>query len=360
MRLSVPTRRLGTPFQRPAWRYDALRNPDKYGFRNFCSRKVDNAGCLHRLTRKGLDVRVNYVVPAAVGVLSRGLPPRLAERLYAAWHRNWKRQGLPKLSIENVDQYENLVSWNARKLDRLPDVWLKKLVKHICNLEFSSDIDTALRLHLDDEYEQIKRYIGHLIFAKISDVEIAAQWRFTPGAITALRMIFFDFTALPSNPVAQWATLVQWVNNGDIKPDEFALYKRVHELGPLGLKAQVAGAFLDDGERLAVRDYLTKTAMTNTFNIQFATRTPRDALIYNRVVGDLVRLDLQREEVKVRQQEQRLLEMQVQKLGKELNEGKVQEMQSEDLKLIQSAISALARSDNEPRYRTVFDLSKVK
>lgn len=360
MRLSVPTRRLGTPFQRPAWRYDALRNPDKYGFRSFCSRKVDNAGCLRRLTKKGLDCRVNYVVPAAVQLLSRDLPPVLADRLLTVWKRAWKRQNVPKLAIENVDQYENLVSWNGKKIGRLPDAWLKKLVMHVCNLEYSADIDAALHLHLNDDYEQIKRYIGHLIFAKVPDAEIAKEWHFSTGAITALRMLFFDFGALPSSPVAQWATLVQWVNNGDIKPDEFALYRRVHELGPLGLKAQVAGAFLDDGERLTVRDYLTKTAMTNTYNIQFATRTPRDALIYNRVVGDLVRLDLQREEVKVRQQEQRLLEMQVQKLSKELNEGKVQEMQSEDLKLIQSAISSLARTDNDPRYRTVFDLSKVK
>lgn len=360
MRLSVPTRRLGTPFQRPAWRYDALRNPDKYGFRSFCSRKVDNAGCLRRLTKKGLECRVNYVVPAAVSILSRELPPRLAERLRTAWNRAWKRRNVPKLAVEHIDQYENLVSWHAGKLERLPDEWLKKLVKHVCNLEYSADIATALRFHLDDEYEQIKRYIGHLIFAKVPDTVIAKEWRLTPGVITALRMLFFDFAALPVSPVAQWATLVQWVNNGDIKPDEFALYRRVHELGPLGLKAQVAGSFLDDGERLAVKDYLTKTAMSNVYNIQFATRTPRDALIYNRVIGDLGRMELQREEINVRKQEQRLLEMQEEKLGKELNAGKVQEMQSEDLRLIQSAISALARTDNEPRYKTVFDLSKVK
>lgn len=265
-----------------------------------------------------------------------------------------------KLLIPNVDQYTNLVSWNKRKAEQLNDLWLRKLVLHVSNIEYSHDIASALRLHIDDEYEQIKRYIGHLIFAKLSDVEIAKQWSFQPGTITALRMLFFDFTALPKNPVAQWATLVQWVNNGDIKPDEFALYRRVHELGPLGLKAQVAGAFLEDNERLAIRDYLTKTATTNTYNIQFATRTPRDALIYNRVIGDLVRMDLQREELKVRQGEQKLLEMQVQKLGKELNEGRVQELQSEDLKLIQTAISALGRQDSEPRYRTVFDIGKVK
>jgi dihydroxyacid dehydratase/phosphogluconate dehydratase len=82
--------------------------------------------------------------------------------------------------------------------------------------------------------------------------------------------------------------------------------------------------------------------------------------VYNRVIGDLVRLDLQREEIKVRQQEQKLLEMQVQKLGKELNEGKVQELQSEDLKLLQSAISQLSRADSEPKYPTVFDINQPK
>ena len=358
MRSSVPTRRLGTPFQRPAWRYDALRNPDKYGFRSFCSRKVDNAGCLRRLIKKGLDHRVNFIVPAGVLQLSRNLPTRLSEKLFAVWKRQWRRSNQPKLAIERVDEYQNLVTWNARKMPSIPDPWLRKLVEHVNNVEFHVDIDAALKLHLNDEYAQIKRYIGHLIFAKQPDAEIAKEWNFSPGVITALRMLFFDFSALPAAPVPQWATLVQWVNNGDIKPDEFALYRRVHELGPLGLKAQVAGSFLNDEERLEVKDYLTKNALGNTFNIQFATRTPREALVYNRVIGDLVRLDLQREEIKVRQHEQRLLEMQVQKLGKELNEGKVQEMQSEDLKLLQSAINTLTKADSEPKYKTVFDLTK--
>lgn len=360
MRSSVPTRRLGTPFQRPAWRYDALRNPDKYGFRSFCSRKVDNAGCLRRLIKKGLDHRVNFIVPSGIQQLSRNLPARLSEKLLAVWKRRWRRQDLPKLAIERVDEYQNLVIWNARKMANLPDPWFRKLVQHVSNIEFYPDIDTALKLHLNDDYAQIKRYIGHLIFAKQPDAEIAKEWNFSIGVITALRMLFFDFGALPAAPVAQWATLVQWVNNGDIKPDEFSLYRRVHEMGPLGLKAQVAGAFLNEDERIEVKDYLTKTALGNTFNIQFATRTPREALVYNRVVGDLVRLDLQREEIKVRQHEQKLLEMQVQKLGKELNEGKVQEMQSEDLKLLQSAISQLSRADSEPRYKTVFDINQPK
>ena len=360
MRLSVPIRRLGTPFQRPAWRYDALRNPDKYGFRSFCSRKVDNAGCLRRLTKKGVECRVNFVLPKAVHLLSAGLSSELAYQLYRVWRKNWKKQGLTKLAIEGVDQYDNLVSWNAKKVTKFGDPWFKKLVEHVSNLELYPEIDAAIRLHLNDDYAQIKRYIGHLIFAKVPDAQIAKQWNFSEKTITALRMLFFDFGALPKDPIAQWATLVQWVNNGDIKSEEFALYRRVHELGPLGLKAQVAGAFLQDDERLEVRDYLSKTAMTNTYNIQFATRTPRDALIYNRVIGDLVRMDLQREELKVRQGEQKLLDMQVQKLGRELNKDTTRELQSEDLKLIQSAIGELVRRDSTPRYKTIFDLATAK
>lgn len=360
MRTTVPTRRLGTPFQRPAWRYDALRNPDKYGFRSFCSRKVDNAGCLRRLLKKGLDCRVNFIVPPTVQAMLRKLPAPLAEELLVVWKRSWRKQGIPKVSIEKVDQYENLVTWNAKKLQKLSDPWLRKLVEHISNIEFFPDVDAAVRLHLNDDYAQIKRYIGHQIFAGVADEEIAKQWNFATKTITALKMLFFDFGALPKAPVAQWATLVQWVNNGDIKADEFALYRRVHEMGELGLKAQVAGAFLAEDERLKVRDYLTKTALSNTYNIQFATRTPRDALIYNRVIGDLVRMDLQKEELKVRQCEQQLLEMQVKKLGKELNTAQTQEGQSEDLRLIQSAISAMSKHDSEPRYKTIFDLSKVK
>lgn len=360
MRISVPARRLGTPFQRPAWRYDALRNPDKYGFRCFCSRKVDNAACLRRLTKKGLDCVVNYRVPQVIQALSLQLPNHLADQLSRVWNKHWIRQEQPRMAIENVDQYDNLVNWHAKKLEKLNDEWFKKLVRHVSNIEQYPEIAEALRLHLNEDYAQIKRYIGHLIFAKMADEEIATEWEFPVKVITALRMLFFDFTALPNSPVAQWATLVQWVNNGDIKPDEFALYRRIHELGPVGLKAQVASAFLNDNERLQVRDYLTKSALANTFNIQFATRTPRDALVYNRVIGDLVRMDLQREELKVRQGEQKLLEMQVQKLSKEMNINTTQEAQNEDLKLIQEAINMLAKDDATPRYKTVFNLDQIK
>ena len=137
MRSSVPTRRLGTPFQRPAWRYDALRNPDKYGFRSFCSRKVDNAGCLRRLINRGLDHRVNFVVPPVIQQLSRNLPARLSEKLFAVWKRRWARQSQPKLAIERVDEYQNLVVWNARKMANLPDPWLRRLVQHVVTSSFT-------------------------------------------------------------------------------------------------------------------------------------------------------------------------------------------------------------------------------
>lgn len=303
---------------------------------------------------------MNHHVPSAVLTYCRLLPPALADILYSVWLKHWKRHFSRQVVIGNVDQYTNLVSWHAKKLDKLNDEWFIKIAKHVSNIEHYPEIDAALKLHLNDDYEQLKRYIGHLIFAKVPDATIAKQWSMPIKVITALRMLFFDFGALPKDPVAQWATLVQWVNNGDIKPEEFSLYKRVHELGPLGLKAQVAGSFLDSGERLQVKDYLTKSATTNLFNINFATRTPRDALIYNRVIGDLIRLDLQHEELKVRQCEQRLLEMQVQKLGKEMNTEAAPELQSEDLKLIQSAINVLAKQDSNPRYRTIFELTKMK
>ena len=303
---------------------------------------------------------VEYHPPRALRILSRQLQPNLAEQLNRVWTRNWNSRNIPRIRVEGVDQYENLVSWNIRKLEKINDLWFRKLARHVANYEFCPEIDAALRLHLNDDYEQIKRYVGHLIFAQVSDKDIAKQWELPVKTITALRMLFFDFTSLPKSPVARWGTLVQWVNNGDIKPDEFALYKRVHEMGELGLKAQVAGAFLNDDERLKVKDYLTKSATSNTFNIQFSTRTPRDAVLYNRVIGDLVRMDLQREELKLRQCEQRLMDMQVQKISKEMNIDKTQELQSEDLRLIQSAINLLSKEDSAPRYKTIFNLEEVK
>lgn len=352
---SVPIKRVGTPFQSPSWRFDAIRNPDKFGFRSLCSRKKDSANCLNRLIDKGLSYKVNTPYPE----LFKKVDSRYTGILNNIFKKYLKRNQQQRLAILKLDQYENFVSWNSAKIEQLNDEWLKRLIKHVFSIEFDSHIQAAIQFHISDENYQIKRFIGYQIFAGESDKDIAKKWKIPVKQVEAVRNIFFDFSYFPKDKVAQWAILVQLTNNGDIKQEEFSLYKRVFDLGKLGLKAQVCGYELTDDERGLVSDFLSKSALINTFNIHLSTKTYKDALIFNKVVQDLARLSLQKEEVRLKQQEIRLAELQFDKLKRDFSLNADTVVQTEDGLLLDAAIAELSLKDNEPKFKPFFELKSI-
>jgi hypothetical protein len=344
----VPNQKIGTPFQNPAWRYEAIKNPEKFNFKDYRSRKEDNANNLTRVISKGLD----YTVIKYPKVFNT-LPDNLA----VIANKIWKSRIGNRVRVENISEYTNFVNWNVKKLKGLNDKWLKRLIKHVFNIEPNPYIAAAIQLHINESYGQIKRFIGYQIFAGEPDSKIAVKWKLPIKTIQALHYIFFDFDYFPKDKVARWALLVQLTNNGDIKQDEFSLYKRVFDLGALGLKAQVCGFDLDDDERTQVTDFLAKSALVNTFNIQFSTRSHKDAIVYNRIISDLARLNVQREELKVKQQEQKLMELHVEKLKREINVGNVNDPLDEDLKLLKATVNELSHKDANPTFKPFYELN---
>ena len=355
----IPSRKLGTPFQRPSWRYDAWRNPDNYGFRYFCSKVQDNSKFLYRLINKGISYQVEYKIPSFIRNTARVLPTHLHLQLVKIWEKEWKKQHKYRLSITDIGSY-NLISWNIKKIEKLNDVWFKRLIKHIYNIDRSPAIELALNFYKNKDYAQLKRFIGHEIFAGFTDAEISKKWNISKEGVTAIRMLFFDFSCYPKDKVAQWATLVQWSNNGDISADEFSLYKRVYELGALGLKAQVCGYELTEPERVAVSDYLTKSALVNTFNLNFATRTSRDAFTYNKVLMDMATLNIRKAELKLKGEELKLLGLQVKNAESTAESTRAYVMTPEDQQLIQSSINELAIQDKVPQFQSIFDINQIK
>lgn len=348
MTTQVPHQKIGTPFQSPSWRYSAVRNPDKFNFKAYRSRKEDNASNLNRVVSKGLDYHV--VSPPSLFSELSGNEALIANKL---WHIAVNR----RLRVENVEEYTNFVNWNAKTVEELHDVWLKKLVKHVFNLDYDLYVAAAIQMHINESYGQIKRFIGYQIFAGESDKKIAIKWKLPVKTIQALHYIFFDFDYFPKDKIARWALLVQLTNNGDIQQEEFALYKRVFDLGALGLKAQVCGFDLDDDERTQVSDFLSKSALVNTFNIQFSTRSHKDAIVYNRIINDLARLNVQREELKVKQQEQKLMELHVEKLKREINVTEANVPLDEDLKLLKTSLDDLSHQDASPSFKSFYELN---
>lgn len=358
-RTQVPVTKIGTPYQRPSWRLDAISRPSKYGFRWLCTRQKDDAGAYKRLINKGLDYTVTYKYPKFFTTIAKNFPSHLKKQLELIWDRKYKKENSHKIVFNGVASMEDFVSWNAARVDNLHDVWFKKIIKHVFGLEYYSEIAYALELSLLPEYGEQKKYIGYQIFAGIPDTELAKTWNIPVKNICAVRHMLYDFSYMPKDKVARWAMLRQLVENEEIEKDDFSLYKRVFDMGELGLKAQVCYAHLTAEERDTVADYLGKSAMQNTFQLNFAVRTSKDALVYNRVISDMAKLQLQREELKVKQAELKLMELQAIKMRSEVNVT-ADETQPEDLQLLQGYINELSRKDSEHKFPSVVDVTSIK
>lgn len=273
---------------KPNWRYEALLNPGKYQLSQYLSKAKDNAGCLKRFIGAGLLYELNTTLPEEIASFVNKLPKEKAKELISLWHRSLKRNNLRKLKIDYSEAVlKNNAVWNLKKIAKLPDAFLRKAIKHVSNFEHDPYIAQAFALFQSSEYEEIVKFIGYCLYAKIGDKEIAKRWQLPIKTVEALRLLFFDFSKFPKDRVANFTFLRQLANNGTISDIDFSYYKRVFELGELGLKAQTDFASLTTEERAIVEEYLGKTVISNTFNLQFSIRNQKDALAYGSVISTL-------------------------------------------------------------------------
>lgn len=283
----VIANRLGINIK-PNWRYDALLHPAKYHFTQYLSKVKDNAGCLKRFIGAGLLYELNTVLPEEIASFISKLPKAKGDELRILWKRSLKRNKVRKLKVDYSEAaLKHNAVWNLKKIDSIPDTFLRRAIKHVSNFQHDQYISQAFSLYQSSEYEEIIKFIGYCLYAKTPDKEVAKRWQLPVKTIEALRLLFFDFSKFPKDRVANFTFLRQLANNGTISDIDFSYYKRVFELGELGLKAQTDFSSLTKEEREVVEEYLGKTVISNTFNLQFSIRNQKDALAYGSVISTL-------------------------------------------------------------------------
>lgn len=281
---SNPIARVGNKFVKPNWRFDAMQNPARYQLQDFVRRPNAGSNCLRRYLSRGLSYEVNYVIPEDVRRYITQLSPENGKLLRHMWVRFFKRSKLKKIVVEPPQQF---LLWNARMLANISDPFLRKALRHISSIEFDEAIAYAIDFSASPDTQEIFRFIGYCIYAKVSDEAIAIRWNIPVRYVEALRKLFFDFSAFPKDRIANFTYLRQLAINGTISDSDFAYYKRVYELGELGLRAQTDFYSLTDEERRLVEEYLGKSVISNTLNINFSIRTQKDAAAYGAVVSTL-------------------------------------------------------------------------
>ncbi len=358
--VNIPLAKIGSQFILPSWRYEALRRPQDYDLNSFLSnKKKPNPGYLKRLSKK-LDYEVKYVLPASFHKFNDGLDDRLSLQLKKVWDKQFKKNNDCKIHFVNHNQCKKLPAWNMRKVEKLNDDWLKRLVKNTYNFEGDNNIEWAVQTYRDPINSEIVRFIGYAIFAGISDIDIAKRWKIgSPHKVAALRNIFFDFSHFPKDKIALWSLLRQLVKMEEITEDDYRFYKRVYDLGELGLSAQVAFTHMTVDDQKKVERYIGKTAVSNTFNLEFCIKDMDDALNYNKVVGELAKVSLQHEMIVHKSEELKLLKLQINRTERDMNlDANVE--QPEDIALFEEMVRDMSRYDAEPKYVTFIDLKKNK
>lgn len=287
--MTSPVKKVGNLLVRPNWRYDALFNPTKYKLKEFVSKTVvNNSGALKRFVQLGLPYEVTKKMTPRMKSYYDSLSTTNKSLFLAMWDRHIKRNKIENISIDAAEPIlAKVQTWNLKKLDKINDKFLIKLIKHYVNYEHDQHIAYALDLGKNPDYIEIFKFIGYCIYAKVTDKDIAIRWNLPVKHIEAIRLLFYDFSSFPKDRLATIAHLRQLTNIGLFTDVDFAYFKRVFELGELGLKAQTDFHTLSKAEKKIIEEYLGKSLVANTLNLHFSIKNQRDAIQYGNVVSNL-------------------------------------------------------------------------
>jgi hypothetical protein len=285
----TPVTRSGVTLVPPNWRFEAVFNPAKYKLKQFVNRNIsDGSSCLRRYLGIGLPYDINYKMSSGVKTIYNQLTENNKSLFLAIWNRRFKRSRRKKILVSsNPSLFQKNPVWNIGVVPFVNDQALRKLILHYSNFKYDKHIAYALELGRNQEYNEIFRFIGYCIFAQIPITKIALRWNIPIKHVEAVKDIFFDFSYFPKDRMALFSHLRQLTSNGLFSELDFVYYKRVFELGELGLKAQTDFYSLTSKEKQIVEEFLGKSIIQNALNLNFSIKDQKDAIQYGAVVSNL-------------------------------------------------------------------------
>jgi hypothetical protein len=275
--LLIPTHKVGTPFQSPSWRAEALFHPQRFGLQQLTSEAQRKRSC---------------------SVVSVSIPDELNELLYTLTTRH-RRLYLSLVSNDSkVIPPSNYIGWNLHYVGKLNDVVFKAVIEHKSGYKYDADIAFALMLGTDERQGVMAKMLSYSIFLGKSDVTLFKEWQISPKRIAWYRHLFADFTQFPRSNVAKWSVFRQLANNSTISEVDFNYFKRISELGDVALKAHCAFHTLTDEERTSIEAYLGNTAIVNVLDQHTAIRTADDSRQYTKGVMEFAKLSAQKQHMR--------------------------------------------------------------
>lgn len=349
----VPLSKIGTPFQSPNWRYQATHSPEKFGFSDFLSKPEPNAGHLTRLIPNGTTPVNVYYQPIYMRQLKSRLSPRLSYILDRIWDRQFQRTNSGKITFNNVNPKEHgFISWNMRKLATLNDDFFKRLVMHCYHYQPDQYIGDAIKFYKNPDNDVSIKWMNYSIYGGKTDTELATQWRKPVKFIQALRLIFYDYSSWPKDRLVQYSLIRQMVSNNQLDAADYHAFRRIFDLGELGLRSVLGHQSFNEKESLLIKEYLAGATVDALMDQRFTISSTKDIMNYNRAVADYANIGLKRLEM---EQRAALMRLTGQRMEKELGIEQDTDMYDEDIELI-GYLKEMMKKNAEPVFPSFIDI----
>ncbi|NBQ69322.1 MAG: hypothetical protein EBU46_11040 [Nitrosomonadaceae bacterium] len=333
-----------------------MHNPQRYGLTAYCSKKEVNAGYLTRLIPKGVSPSLVYNYPAWFDQLKRVLTADESSMLDRVWNRQYFNRHRRKITFNSANSMLPALSWNMTKVKELNDEPLKRLIKHQFGFQYDQAVASALKWYLDKGNSELIRHVHYACYYGMADTEMSKRWRQPIWVMRMIRLLFFDYSHLPSDRLARFSFIRQLVASGELDDTDYHRFRRIFDLGKLGLDSILGCRNLTIDEQQQIEMYLGSSVMDNTLDLRYTITNRKEALEFNRTMQNMAEVKQHKLDNELKR---RMMAIQLDKLE---NQETGAELLSSDEALIsfQEHVKPLTAHDAEPVYPTIIEIKQAE
>ncbi len=354
---------VGSFYNFPNWRYVLYLNPGKLELAQYVSKPEEGSNIHKRfitdedLEKGAVDSSSYTFSPRFQKNVVDGLGADNRTLFYRILNRKLKKEQQRRIYCSSYRNSQAV--WNGESIRFVSDGYMRKFLYHVAGIQPNKAIQFALDLRVSGQHDHIYNAIGYQIYAGIPDWKVAWRFKLRREQVEAVRMLFFDFSTAPKEPIARAAYFTQLVDNEIISDKDKRFYKLAAELGEVGLKAISSFTSLTPDERFQIEEYLAASMLDNILSIGVAVSNAKEAAAYNSIISGLANFHIKKQEAVYFTAKIKHLEASTVKLLNDAAEERsnLDDSDTEAMELIAS----MARKENElPPYPAITELNSFE
>lgn len=232
------------------------------------------------------------------------------------------------------------------------DEFLKRMVFHCFNYKYDQYIEEALRFFKDPSNSMNTKWFNYCFFGRMTDKELAINWNKSIGFIKALRLMFFDYSHWPKDRIAQFSLMRQLVSNQEIDDADYHHFRRIYDLGRVGIKSAIGLDKLEPEEIRKIDAYLGASAMDNMLNLRYTITNNREAHSYGKLMNEHRGNNIKKLEAEQRTE---LLKLTANKLAREMGVSEDEALFYEDKALLDE-MREMGKTNFRPKFPSFIEL----